>query len=227
MPKCSGCSGRCQCVIIGDGVTGSGSEYDPFVITSEGGGSGSNPAGSILMFGGASAPAGYLLCNGAAVSRSVYATLFGVVGTLYGPGDGSTTFNLPDLAGRFPLGGDSTHALGSQGGAETRVLTVSQLPAHSHSINHTHSNGTAASAGAHVHTHAWREDAAGFGPQNNIAAAGGTSGNVVTKQSADSAGAHTHTVTVPAFTGTSGLSGSGQPVNVMPPYTAVTFIIKT
>ena len=179
------------------------------------------------MYGGPSAPAGFLLCNGAAVSRTTYDALFDIVGTLYGPGDGSTTFNLPDLAGRFPLGGDSNHALGSTGGAETRTLAVSNLPAHTHSMNHQHANGSTGSAGVHTHENAWREDASSFGPQNNIAAAGGASGNVVNKQSAAAAGAHTHAFQVPAFTGNTGQTGLGQPVNVMPPYTAVTFIIKT
>ncbi len=59
------------------------------------------PVGTVLAFAGNSAPAGWLLCNGAAVSRSIYAALFGVVGTLFGAGDGVSTFNLPNLASRF------------------------------------------------------------------------------------------------------------------------------
>lgn len=228
MPRCGGCAGRCGCVVIGDAVTGSGSEHDPYVVGDiGGGGGGSVPAGVISMFGGASAPAGYLLCNGAAVSRSTYSALFGVVGTLYGVGDGATTFNLPDLAGRMPLGADVNHALGSVGGAETRTLSIANLPPHVHTMNHNHGILTTAAGGNHTHQHSWREDANSFGPQNNIAAAGGTGGNVVDKQSADTAGSHTHQVTVPNFTGSTGSVGSGQPLNVMPPYTAVTFIIKT
>lgn len=60
-----------------------------------------NPIGTILPFGGTSAPSGYLLCNGAAVSRTTYAALYAVVGNAFGHGDGSTTFNLPDARGRF------------------------------------------------------------------------------------------------------------------------------
>lgn len=62
------------------------------------------PTGAILPYGGSSAPSNFLLCDGTAVSRSTYATLFGVIGSTYGTGDGSTTFNLPDLRSSFPLG---------------------------------------------------------------------------------------------------------------------------
>ena len=68
------------------------------------------PTGSIIPFAGSNIPAGYLLCNGVAVSRTSYAGLFGVISTLYGTGDGTTTFNLPDLRDRF-LEGAGTNAL--------------------------------------------------------------------------------------------------------------------
>lgn len=62
------------------------------------------PTGTLHAFAGATAPLGYLLCDGTAVSRTTYASLFAVVGTTYGSGNGSTTFNLPDLRGRVPVG---------------------------------------------------------------------------------------------------------------------------
>lgn len=62
------------------------------------------PTGAILPYGGATAPTNYLLCDGSAVSRTTYSALFAVLSTNYGVGDGSTTFNLPNLKGRFPLG---------------------------------------------------------------------------------------------------------------------------
>ncbi|GAH87071.1 unnamed protein product, partial [marine sediment metagenome] len=69
----------------------------------------SPPTGSVIMFGGAVAPTGYLLCNGAAVSRITYANLFAVTGTTFGVGNGTTTFNIPDFQGIFPRGaGTST-----------------------------------------------------------------------------------------------------------------------
>lgn len=61
-------------------------------------------AGTIAFFGASSAPTGYLKANGAAVSRTTYATLFATIGTTFGTGDGSTTFNVPDLRGYFPRG---------------------------------------------------------------------------------------------------------------------------
>ena len=69
------------------------------------------PAGTIIPFAGSSIPTGYLLCNGAVVSRTTYADLFRVIGTTYGAGDGSTTFKLPDLRDRF-LEGAGTNAVG-------------------------------------------------------------------------------------------------------------------
>lgn len=77
-----------------------------------------NPTGAILAFGGSSAPNGWLLCNGAAVSRSTYSELFAVIGTAFGAGDGSTTFNVPNLTGKTPTGAETNHALGaSENGA--------------------------------------------------------------------------------------------------------------
>ena len=100
------------------------------------------PVGFMAMFAGSSAPTSWLLCQGQAVSRSTYSALFAVIGTLYGGGDGTTTFNLPDLSGRAPVGGGTASGatgatakiLGSKAGAETITLTESQLPAHTHSI---------------------------------------------------------------------------------------------
>lgn len=59
------------------------------------------PTGQVIDYAGAAAPNGFLLCNGAAVSRTTYAALFAVIGTTYGAGDGSTTFNVPNVSGTF------------------------------------------------------------------------------------------------------------------------------
>ena len=64
--------------------------------------------GTIKPWGKATAPAGYLLCDGSAVSRTTYADLFAVISTTYGAGDSSTTFNVPDLQGKFPQGKSGT-----------------------------------------------------------------------------------------------------------------------
>lgn len=71
------------------------------------------PAGVIIPFAGTSVPTGYLLCNGAAVSRTNYANLFAAIGTLYGAGNGSTTFNLPDARDRVLQGASGGHSAGS------------------------------------------------------------------------------------------------------------------
>ena len=109
------------------------------------------PVGTILDFAGATAPTGYLVCDGSAVSRTTYAALFAAltvtvngVDTLpWGDGDGSTTFNLPDFRGRTAIGsgtgtgGNATaHALASKGGTETHKLTAAQsgVPAHAHPL---------------------------------------------------------------------------------------------
>lgn len=94
-----------------------------------------------MPFAGTAAPEGYLMCDGSAVSRTTYATLFGVIGTAFGAGDGSSTFNLPDLGGRVPLGVSQSHALGTTGGSETVTLTESELPAHVHEVpQHGHAD---------------------------------------------------------------------------------------
>ncbi|MEK7327566.1 MAG: tail fiber protein, partial [Chloroflexota bacterium] len=90
------------------------------------------PVGAVLPYGGSAAPSGYLLANGAAVSRTTYADLFAVYSTTYGTGDGSTTFNLPDFRGRNALGVNGTYTLGQTGGEATHVLTVAELAAHTH-----------------------------------------------------------------------------------------------
>lgn len=106
--------------------------------------------GIVLPFAGTTAPNGWLMADGAAVSRTTYAALFAVVGTTYGSGNGSTTFNLPDLRGRVPVGKNTgTFAtLGATGGAETVALTEAQLPSHTHA-NSLNNNVVASSS----HTH--------------------------------------------------------------------------
>lgn len=92
-----------------------------------------SPIGSIQIWAGASLPSDrWLVANGQAVNRVTYATLFQRIGTVYGAGDGSTTFNLPDLQGRFPRGIDAITPLGQQGGADSTTLTEDQVPLKTH-----------------------------------------------------------------------------------------------
>ena len=107
----------------------------------------------ISLFAGATPPAGYLVCDGSAVSRETYSALFAVIGTVYGAGDGSTTFNLPDLTGKVAIGYSTSHALGTTGGEETHVLTSGELGSHVHEIpQHGHADTITASTPALSHT---------------------------------------------------------------------------
>lgn len=109
--------------------------------------------GEIIQFAGTTIPEGCLVCNGAAVSRTEYSELFSVIGTTYGQGDGSTTFNIPDMLGRAALGVDSTYTVGSSGGASDVLLDSTQIPLHTHSIPaHTHSNTIAAETPTITHS---------------------------------------------------------------------------
>ncbi|MDD3124809.1 MAG: tail fiber protein [Candidatus Kapabacteria bacterium] len=93
------------------------------------------PTGAIMQFAGAAAPTGWLLCNGAAVSRTEYAALYDVIGTTYSAGNSDeTTFNLPNMQQRFPLGATGSEALGTTGGDAEVTLTEAQMPPHSHRI---------------------------------------------------------------------------------------------
>ena len=104
------------------------------------------PAGTVVMYGGATAPAGWLLCDGTAVSRTTYATLFNVLSTTYGTGDGSSTFNVPDARGVFVRGAGS-QTISSITYTGTRGTTEGdQLQGHYHSIQAANSGGTGAAA---------------------------------------------------------------------------------
>jgi len=106
------------------------------LLPSENGG---DQPGDIKMTARPTAGPGFLLCDGAAISRTTYARLFAAIGVVYGVGDGTTTFNLPDLRGRAPIGAGAgpsltARALGGKGGAETHQLIASEMPSHTHEI---------------------------------------------------------------------------------------------
>jgi len=137
------------------------------------------PTATIVPWSDSSVPTGFLECNGSAVSRSTYADLFAIIGTTYGSGDGSTTFNVPDLQDNVAVGKSGTKNLASTGGANTvtstgnvggstanATLSTPQLASHSHSgggnvagrsvgggqgVNEPSSTGSTGSGGGHSH----------------------------------------------------------------------------
>lgn len=114
------------------------------------------PTGGLVAWSAASAPTGWLICDGSAVSRTTYADLYAVVGDTYGAGDGSTTFNLPNIKGRVVVGLDSADtafdALAETGGSATHTLNTAEMPSHNHTQDaHNHTANTAAANAPHSH----------------------------------------------------------------------------
>ena len=168
------------------------------------------PPGVITAFAGSTAPTGYLLCNGATVSRTTYASLFAIIGTTYGSGDGSTTFAVPDLRSKMIVGvgqgsGLTNRTLASSGGIETKTLAISEMPSHNHSINDP----------GHAHSQTTVND-----DFNN-------SGGNPPGFSADGAGSRTWNNINSNTTGISiNSTGSGTAFNIMNPFLALNYIIK-
>jgi len=199
-------------------------------------------SGSIQMFAGSTAPNGWLVCDGSTVSRSYYSDLFKVIGTTYGAGNSNTTFTLPDMRGRCPIGvgtGPSLTArtLGSNVGAETATLAETNLPSHTHtasvgtqSANHTHTGTSGGVSANHYHSYG-----------TPIGTTGATSG-IIDSVTASSSGTpitggssadHTHATTFGTGSAThthsvtNSNTGSGTAFGIMPPSIVVNFIIKT
>ena len=164
------------------------------------------PIGSVQMYIATTAPNNnWKVCDGSAVSRTTYATLFTLVGTTFGSGDGSTTFNLPDMRERMVYGyKNSTNSMGAVGGAKTVTLTTTELPAH------THAPGTLAVT-ATLPT--------GCLTRN-------VSGGITARTGPTTALYDTSSVTVNAMTGVSASTGSGSAFGILPPYLSLNYIIK-
>jgi microcystin-dependent protein len=182
--------------------------------------------GEIKMWGVVTAPTGYLLCNGAAVSRTTYAALFAVYGTTFGSGDGSTTFNVPDFRDRMPIGAGSTYALAATGGSATTTISSANLPSHTHSFSATTGNNN--SSLSHQHNLIGSNDhyvADGGRPQGGAGSypySTGGSTDYGTYIASSGALNHTHDVS-----GTTGSAGSGTAATTISPYIGIYYIIKT
>lgn len=177
------------------------------------------PVGAEFAFAGPVAPSGYLFEFGQAVSRTTYADLFAVIGTDYGSGDGSTTFNIPDcrglaIVGKDDMGGSASGrlsnflstVLGAIFGSQSHTLTSDQMPSHTHSAS-------TGEAGDHTHTIQGRS-----GSDTAGSFVGGASTGFDSKVT-NAAGAHTHTVSVSN-------TGGGLGHNNVQPSTVRNIIIK-
>lgn len=175
------------------------------------------PVGSVVPFAGASAPAGWLACDGSEVPRSQYPALFAAIGTAYGEGDGSTTFSLPNLLGRVPVGAGSPDGhvdfdLGHTGGEVEVALAVENLPAHKHSAS-------TSSTGAHNHSLYIKQDASKGTTAQRVYPSAEGGGEWKWSSAVQETGAHTHTITV-------GNTGGGAAHNNLQPYTVLNYIIR-
>jgi len=156
--------------------------------------------GTIIPWATASTPTGYLACDGSAVSRSTYSALFAVVGTTYGVGDGSSTFNVPNLTDKIPVGKSGTKAIASTGGADN--ANVSSVSANNTTISTTNMP-------SHSHTTAGGSDrnTANSGNQcpSNNASGGNNSGG---------GGSHNHSI-------------NAATVSILQPFIEINYVIKT
>lgn len=182
------------------------------------------PAGLVLPYAGSSEPTGYLFCYGQAISRTTYAALFAVIGTTYGAGDATTTFNLPDIRGRViagqdDMGGASANrltgvagsvdgdVLGGSGGEETHTITEAELAAHLHAQT--------------AQTPTFTFSTAGFGDGSPSVPQ-----QVVVGISPSSSG-NSLTTVADATPGNTASVGGGSPHNNVQPTLILNYIIKT
>jgi microcystin-dependent protein len=197
------------------------------------------PVGGIVAYGGAAAPSGYLLCNGSLVNRTTFADLFTAIGILFGAGDGSTTFQLPDLRQRFPLGKAASGTGSTLGGTGGLIDHVHTGPSHTHTgtvdVSHTH-NVTVA---AHQHnvtapSNGWVGASTAPSVATRILLGDGattynqpTVDNVVISAANGAINQNTGAATISTVNLTIAAGGTGDTGTANAPFQAVNFIIKT
>jgi microcystin-dependent protein len=204
------------------------------------------PSGTVTQTARLTAPTGWLLCQGQAVSRTIFDRLFDAIGTTYGVGDGSTTFALPNLQGRVPVGRDTAqtefNALGKPGGEKAVILDENQIPAHNHTGTtspdgaHTHTySGTTSFTGSHNHTQRFTLNAAAGSNMGGMASSGSAQAPGLTSQQVTvDAGNHEHTFsgttsgasTNHTHTFTTANKGGGLSHNNLQPYITLNYMIK-
>jgi microcystin-dependent protein len=209
------------------------------------------PTGTVLSFAGSSAPSGYLLCDGAAVSRTTYAALYAVVGTTYGTGDGSTTFNVPDGRSRTVVGAGQGTGLtnrtrgggtGAAWGEESHTLSQAEMPSHTH-VDTGHNHGGAVFAdNTHSHRTAIGFDSGGtlfcranslYMPMDGSDVQLSCRFTAGLTQVAESLGRYAFTgspstaAAIPSGSAAISSAGSGSAHNNMPPFLVMNYIIKT
>ena len=166
--------------------------------------------GIVVPWGSASIPSGFLECNGQAVSRSTYAALFAVVGTTYGVGNGTTTFNVPDLTDRTVVNKSNTKSLAQTGGANTVTPTGN--------IAGSTGSTTLSSAQIPSHSHNVLLGGANFPENDSVFRRGYSGGMTSTTGNAGSGQSHDHTLSA---------NFSGSANSVLQPYLVLIYIIKT
>ena len=168
--------------------------------------------GTIVPWSASSLPTGFLECAGAAVSRSTYSALFAIVGTTYGVGDGSSTFNLPDLQDNIAMGKSGTKALASTGGANTVAVAASG------NVGGSTANATLSSPQLASHSHNIK--GGGFSPgQPNGNSPQRSQANIATSNTGSGSG-HSHNMSAT-------FSGDTANPSVLQPYLTIIYIIKT
>ena len=183
--------------------------------------------GTIKPWPKATAPDGYVLCDGSAISRTDFADLFAVISTTYGVGNGSTTFNVPNLTGKFPQGKDGSNNLAGTGGANTVTVSLTNNQAVTVTGNIDNTSLTSAQLASHNHNTNLGKSFFALGIDNEQAGVPRQANTDATVNlnfnNAGSGTAHNHSHTLSGtLTGT--ITGSG--TNSFSPFVVVNYIIK-